>query len=315
MDAQLAVGVAMEWEAAFRGHLAGVGISANSVKAYVQDVRAFATWFAEENGCGFAPGLITTVDLRGYRAWALAQKSGDGERPNLAPATWNRRRVALKKLCEWSVGVGLLSYNPYHEADMQRWVEEELPPRWLSTVDFKRFMRKVEQEANTASTDFGRWLAVRGQALVALMVYAGLREGEVVALNVGHVQMGERKGRVVVWKGKGEKKREVPLHTEALRAVGAWLEISGQKEGPLFVGKTGERLSTRTVERMVAEIGRLAGVEVTPHDLRATFAKRMVDKGVALTVVQKLMGHARLETTARYVTPGWEDFEDAVGRI
>ena len=54
---------------------------------------------------------------------------------------------------------------------------------------------------------------------------------------------------------------------------------------------------------------------VTPHDLRHSFAKRTLDEGAPLTVVSKLLGHSRLETTARYVTPGWGDLEEAVERI
>ena len=74
-------------------------------------------------------------------------------------------------------------------------------------------------------------------------------------------------------------------------------------------------MTTRTVQRVVAEIGRLAGLEVSPHDLRHTCLKRMVDAGTPLTVVQKIAGHKKLETTARYIKPGWGDLEKAVERV
>jgi len=78
------------------------------------------------------------------------------------------------------------------------------------------------------------------------------------------------------------------------------------------MGKRSDRLTTRQVQRVVAEIGRQAGIELTPHMLRHTFAKRLVDNGSPLTVAQKLLGHSRLDTTSRYVKPGWDDLARAV---
>jgi len=158
---------------------------------------------------------------------------------------------------------------------------------------------------------------VRDQGMVLLMVQAGLREGEVCSLDVSDVSLGERKGKVVVRLGKRGKRREVPLGNEARRAVTLWLEMRGGagEEEPLFGGKSSERLTTRTVQRRVKEIGRLAGItDLTPHMLRHTFAKRLLDVS-QLTVVQSLMGHARISTTARYVMPGWEDMEAAVAAM
>jgi len=127
--------------------------------------------------------------------------------------------------------------------------------------------------------------------------------------------LGERVGRVTVRRGKGDKFRQVPLAKEARRALRLWLDTRGADPGPVFPSKRTPRISTRAVIERVREIGRMAGVELTPHDLRHTCAKRMCDEGVPLTVVQKILGHSRLETTARYVKPGWDDLAAAVERI
>jgi integrase/recombinase XerC len=147
------------------------------------------------------------------------------------------------------------------------------------------------------------------------MVYAGLREGEVCGLTTTAIELSERKGRVVVRKGKGDKQRCVPLNEAARRALRAWLDVRGEVVGPLFIGKGGDGLAERGIQRRVAELGQLAGIDVTPHQLRHTFAKRCLDKGGQITEVRDLLGHARLETTARYVQPGWEDLQNAVERI
>lgn len=281
------------------------GKSERTIRAYVSDVRSFSLWFEKENREGFEVGKVTSFDLLGYRRWSI-------EEERICPATWNRRRASLLVLVKWARETGVLSYDP--AVDLRSQAEVEQAPRWLSKEEYGRFMRQVERMANGVRSEAGRKQAVRDQALVALMIWGGLREGEVCDLRVEDVEVGERKGRVIVRHGKGEKYREVPLNEKARRAVRAWLDVCVQA-GPLFVGKKGERLQARGVQRRVSEIGRLAGVDVTPHQLRHTFAKRLLDKGGQLTEVKDLMGHARLETTARYVKPGWEDLETAVERI
>lgn len=293
------------WLSQFEEHVRASGSSERTIRAYGQDVRSFARWFRSVNGVELEPGLVTGVDLRAWRQHCL-------EVEKASPATWNRRRISMRVFTKWALGVGLVAYDPFQGVMAAEVVE--LAPRWLQPGDLAKIFRRLEQEINGARPGVWRQQAVRDQAMVALMALAGLREGEVVSLEVGDVFIGERSGKVVVRLGKGGKRREVPLNKEVRRALGMWLEVRGN-DGPsaLFTGCDSHgRVTTRTVQRRVAEAGRLAGVSLTPHDLRHTFAKRALDKGAPLTVVSRLLGHSRLETTARYVQPGWADFEQAV---
>ena len=293
-----------KWESDFMSYLQEGGRSARTVNSYIQDVRQFASWFFDVNGQEFEPALITGVDLRAWRERSLNE---------VAAATWNRRRISLSVFCEFAVSIGWLSYNPF--SGVERADQVELPPRWLSRGELQRIMRQVELAVNGARTDAWKSQALRDQAIILLMVQAGLREGEVCALDVQDVEINERSGRVTIRRGKGDKRRQVPLNAEVRRAVKAWLEDSGRVAGALFVSKHGSRLGVRSVQRMVSELARRAGVEATPHSLRHSFAKRLLDEQTPLTVVSKLLGHSRLETTARYVQPGWSDFELAVSRL
>jgi integrase/recombinase XerC len=137
-------------------------------------------------------------------------------------------------------------------------------------------------------------------------VYCGLRVEEVVHLNHGDIVITERKGVVMIHSGKGDKAGRVPLAGEARRWVSEYLALRGDEDGALFA------LTTRQVERMVKEVGRKAGVKVTPHMLRHTCATRMVQNGQPLTVVQKILRHSRLDVTAKYTKPSWKDLEKAV---
>ena len=66
---------------------------------------------------------------------------------------------------------------------------------------------------------------------------------------------------------------------------------------------------------MLADYGRRAGVEVTPHTLRHSFAKNLIDAGVSMEKVAALLGHSNLNTTRIYITPGAEDLQEAVHAI
>jgi site-specific recombinase XerC len=295
--------VSSSWLEAFAGHLRESGRSERTIRAYVQDVRSFASWFEKVNGQGLSPELITGVDLRAYRQHALA---------SMAPATFNRRRAMLAVLIEWAMGAGYLSYNPLMGVKPLR--QEETPPRWLDSAEYHRLTRMVELLVNGAKSEPARRQALRDAAMVGLMLWAGLREHEVAQLDLADVVIGERKGRVIVKNGKGGKRREIPLNTEALRAIGAWSQVRGGQPGALFSGKGGERITAKGIQDRVRVIRIAAGLDedVTPHALRHTFAKRMVDAGTTIGVVQKLLGHSRLETTLVYTKPGWRDLEKAV---
>jgi integrase len=98
-----------------------------------------------------------------------------------------------------------------------------------------KLMRHAELLVNGSKTDRWRWQAIRDQAMICLMIYAGLREGEVVALDVEDVEIGKRKGTVTVRRGKGDKSRLIPLNKE--HAHGA-KESGGDWSAGRFIGNT-----------------------------------------------------------------------------
>jgi len=299
--------VEITWQDAFAGHLRPVK-SESTVKAYLADVRAFALFFSEFNGgLEFDPSLLTSWDLREYRKHLIENHA--------APATINRRIASLRALAAWCLQTGRLSVDP--TADISGVGNQQLAPRWLNRADFGRLMRQAERAINAARTTAAKVQALRDRAILALMAYGSLRVSEVCGLTTADVTLSERRGLVKVL-GKGEKYRTVPLAAEARRALSEYLAAAGiELEGdhrPLWQGKHGQGITPRSVQRMVEELGRLAGVEATPHRLRHTAAMRMI-ANVDVTVVAAVLGHSRIETTRRYTLPGLEELEAAVETI
>ena len=111
--------------------------------------------------------------------------------------------------------------------------------------------------------------------------------------------------------------RTVPLNNDARQALAIYKEVRPRVAGDhLFIGQRGEPLQPDAVQLIVRKYARRAGLEgVTPHTLRHSFAKPVLDAGEDLATVSRLLGHERLETTAVYTQPNARDLEEAVRRL
>ena len=283
------------------------GRAVNTVAGYVQDVGVYASWVEGRYGEGFDLAMVNRTDLQGF--WR-----DQVEVARVSAATWNRRRAALRVFARWAQDAGLLSYDPTDGLPAAEAVE--LAPRWLDGREMGRLERAMERGIQGARTEAARVKMVRDRCILLLLAKCGLREGELCALDLADLDLGERKGRLAVRFSKGNKSRVVPVNSQALGALRAWLEVRPVGGEAVFVGKGGVRLQERGVQRLAAELGRQAGImDLTPHRLRHTCGKALVDAGVQLTVVAKLLGHSRLDTTMRYTTPSEQDLAAAVSRI
>ena len=174
----------------------------------------------------------------------------------------------------------------------------------------------MERDLQVARKRYPRlWvLRLRDATMATVLLNTGLRVGELCTLRLLDVQMSERKGKVIVRSGKGGKQRVVPLNGQARRMLRQWLLHRPSVEtDALFVGQRSGAVSARSVQRAVGRLAQLAGLEaVTPHILRHTFAKSLINQGVSIEKVAALLGHSDLNTTRIYITPGERDLEEAV---
>ncbi len=275
-----------------------------TIRSYLSDLRQFAAWFEQTNGEPPTLRTITPTDLREYRQYMLTVQ-------RLAPSTINRRLASLSAYLSWGEQNGLIEDNPARQVRPVK--RQDDGPRWLTKREQRKLEREAEKAVLAARTETARRRALRDAALVKLMLNTGLRVGEVCALRLDDLALSERKGAVTVRAGKGNKTRTVPLNRLARRALQAWLDVRPEAETDhVFLGQRGEPLTPSALRRRIAELARRAGVQATPHTLRHTFGKRLVDGGVSLEKVAALLGHSSLNTTRLYVLPGKHDLETAV---
>lgn len=140
----------------------------------------------------------------------------------------------------------------------------------------------------------------RNRALLATFYRAGLRCSEALNLTPRDVQWTKQKIRVN--SGKGDKDRVVPVEATLLELLDRWRE-KRPKSDWFFCTLKGDRMEDSYVREMVARYGRKAGIEIRchPHLLRHSYATDLLEDGAPVTHVQRLLGHAHLETTSIYL--------------
>ena len=293
----------------FEHYLRDADRSENTISGYLEDMADFARWFEATNAEAFAAAAVTPSDVRAYKQHLLVRK--------LKPATINRRLASLSAYARWAIEAGQIESDP--AAKIQSVEQVPAGPKWLDRKQRFALQRAIEQQLQLAGAQPGGRRSLwrtRDALLLTVLSNTGLRVAELAGLDGVDVELKSRSGKVTV-RGKGTKIRTVPLNADARAALERWLVLRPQVETPaVFISQFLVRMTTRSVERVVAEYGQRAKLEtLTPHMLRHTFAKTLVDRGIPIDQVGTLLGHANLNTTRIYTTPGERDLERAVDAL
>lgn len=169
---------------------------------------------------------------------------------------------------------------------------------FVSRADFKALLETFDNEAPASARD---------RAIFLLMYGCGLRRSEVVELTVPDSINWTQQHLVI--KGKGNKRREIPMFAEVEDAILAWLEtVRGEQPGPLFfrLSKSGRPLTDKSLTKdgigdiVKRRCARAAIESYKPHDFRGTYATTLFQLDTDLFTVMKLMGHEDPSTTKLY---------------
>ncbi|MCX7982121.1 MAG: tyrosine recombinase XerC [Syntrophales bacterium] len=266
------------------------GYSSHTQMAYVRDVGQFLQFLKEEICEGREVGVshLKRVDLaclRYYLAFIYKKR--------MAKASVVRKIAALRSFFSFLVQRGVVETNPTQ--DLQGPRLERGVPSFLSVDEmFTLLGVAFDDEKNGA----------RDRAILELLYTSGIRLRELTGLNLEDVDLDEGVMKV---RGKGKKERLVPLGRPAVNAMKTYLEETGRRgvRGalPVFLGSKGQRISPRTVQKVVDKYARLCGVKkISPHVFRHSFATHLLSMGADLRVIQELLGHESLSTTQRYTT-------------
>jgi len=283
-----------QWIEAFDTYLRRRYPDRTTAKHYVSDVRIFLKG---------AAGPVLTVTATHIDHFLEEQRA-----QQRAVTTVNRRLAALRTFFDF---VGQELGQPERE-NLVSWRRHAMRapkhlPRDLSDKEVARFVSVVD--------------TTRDQAMVALMLYAGLRVREVTELRPRDITVPEEEAalRLRVM-GKGRKERVAYLQRANASELLVYLaeRTAAEGERPLFWNRFGNPITTAGVENRVKMYAERSGVVVTCHRLRHTYARWMVEGGVPILALARLMGHSHLQSTQRYIDGAdlglRQDYEKAMGQ-
>jgi integrase/recombinase XerD len=240
--------------------------SPNTIEAYVRHVKCFAAHF------GRSPELLGPEEIRAYQLHLLQQ--------GLGWSAFNQAVCALRFLYGTTLA---------RDGRFERLTYGRKPKR------LPRVLGREEVGELLACTN-GR----QSRMLLTTMYATGMRISEAVALNVEDID--SRELTILVARGKGNKQRLVPLSPRLLEELRAWW-LTHRHPRRLFPGRRSDRtINVTSVQKAQRKAAARAGLQAgaTPHVLRHTFATELLEAGIDLLTIQKILGHASIHTTLIY---------------
>lgn len=283
----------LDWEEAVqefeRSLVAERNASPHTVRAYVADLRQFATFLRERKETDSGATCVDAVERDDVRAF-LAHLLAGHRKTSVA-----RKLSSLKTFFRFARQRRWLEHDPVSVVQAPR--KEQQLPNHLTVDDVFRLLDAVPGDGP---------VRVRDAAMFEVLYSCGLRVSELVGLNWEDIDGALELVRV---RGKGNKERIVPIGRKALAALERYRAQIGQlcrrgvrDVGAVFLNRSGRRLTTRSVARRLEYYVRAAGLanKVSPHAVRHSFATHLLNAGADLRAIQELLGHASLSTTQRY---------------
>lgn len=264
--------------------------SERTVESYARDLRGFGQFLNTHNFPAGASSAGNKILLRAYLGQMHERKIGNRSVARFlsALATFQKYLAQNKTPAEWLFEIPKIKYS------------RGLAP-FLSPAQVTEIIESETPDSFKISRDL---------TMLEFLYSSGIRRAELAGITLDAVDFGRS---VVTVLGKGNKQRMVPLGEPAMNACKEYLSHRTDKlkklkldSDHLFVSKSGRPLSVRDVNRVVHSYGLKAGIRVTPHMLRHSFATHLLDNGADIRAIQEMLGHQSLSTTQVYthVTSG-----------
>lgn len=258
-------------------------LAANTVEAYMRDVRLLFDFFDERH-----------IDYRQARLGDFEDFLAILNDLGLQARSQARIVSGIKAFYKY------LIYSNELEADPTELLQTPMLPRYLPEV-----LSVEEIERILAAIDLSKPEGQRNRAIVETLYGSGLRVSELVNLKLSDIDFEQHFMRV---EGKGSKQRLVPLSEPAENAIKLWLydrnllTIKHGQENFAFLNRRGHQLTREMIFTIVRRLAAEAGVRktISPHTFRHSFATHMLEGGANLRAIQAMLGHESILTTEIY---------------
>ena len=258
--------------------------SPNTMLAYGKDLAEFVKYIGPIE----KPAELDHVRIRGFLSHLYER--------GLGKTSVARHLAAVRSLYKWLAREGKVKQNPASLVSTPK-----LPKRLPRVPTIEEVNNVLDGELPETAA-----FVERDKTILELLYGCGLRNSELIGINLDDIHWSNE---TILVRGKGRKERMVPLGDTAAEAIREYLSkrkellAAKKKTTPaLLVNLRGQRLTTRSVGRIVKHIAVSKGLspDVHPHTLRHAFGTHLLEEGADLRAIQEMLGHERLSTTQRY---------------
>ncbi len=269
----------------FEQYLIENGIAPKTIESYVGDVRGFYEYLS-------GMGVESQTDFK--RFYVVSYKNHLVEK-KYAVATINKKINSLQAYNLYLIGKGILTEQV---VTLQR---DRIKVAAGSEGEVDVFSEQEVNQLLFFVQDRSK-VSLRNCLIVHLLLYTGVRVSELCGIQLIDIDYLTNTLRVT---GKGGKYREIPLRPDLAELIREYVRTERQEnkhtDSPyLLVSQRAEKLHKDAVNTMLEGLEKKLGFKMYPHKFRHTFCSRLLKKGVPLTTVSKLAGHAHIQTTAHY---------------
>lgn len=265
--------------------------SDNTVASYLLDIRSFIKWYEESTSEGLEK--LIALDLKDYRGFLMTNGA--------KVATVNRKIASINKFVEWLNVRGVLDKQLKLKQIKRSASEQQF--KGLDSRELKALRKEVHRNGNK-----------RDILMFELLINTGIRVSELCDIKLNSIEVSERKGTLSII-GKGMKQRTVALNKDVRDAYEDYMKVRPVTSSDyLFVGQRGQ-LTRNGVFKTLKKYADRVGVEVSPHCLRHSLARHLLESGTDITTVQGILGHERLETTAIYTKSTQEKMNEVLESV
>ena len=227
---------------------------------------------------------INKISKETIRLYFLKQKNN-----NISNRTLGRYYSSLNSFFDYALEHEYIDLNPIKFIDYPKYTKKI--PEYIYDSQLERLLN----EKTSDNIEF----ELRNKLIINLLLDSGVRVSELVNIKIHDIDIEERIIRVF---GKGSKERFVFFTSKTKEILIQYLNKRKEKAVGeyLLINYKGERLSERSVQKIIKKIGEQIGLDIHPHLLRHTFATDLLNKGADIRMIQELLGHENLDTTQIY---------------
>ena len=262
----------------------GRGLSWHSLKAYRADLRLF-----KEKMSNFEVDIDKDI-LKGFIRFL---------NNTYKPKSAKRKLASVKAFFRYLVFEEIIETNPFEKIRVD-YREPKTLPKTIDRKTVSTIYKMIEADLINSKTQYQKTLNLRNFLIINMLISTGIRVSELCSIKCENIDLVNRN---ILIEGKGKKERLLHISSsEMVRLIDDYLKCTGEIADFLFKSMKGDTLDTNSIRHLLKKYCKEAhlGKAVTPHQFRHTFATMLLEEDVDIRIIQKILGHSSINTTAIY---------------